>query len=100
MIARGTDGLSRGDHSQGIMRGMPMTAYMPLHLDPFDQEIRLKNFVEDIGGDINPTTLTPTGWFDEGRKAGTYIWTTPPAAAEVVVEQLGFARCMLSLSLA
>eukprot|EP00978_Attheya_sp_CCMP212_P043723 scaffold290114_cov35-Attheya_sp.AAC.1 len=27
MLEQGTDGLSRGDHSQGVMRGMPMTSY-------------------------------------------------------------------------
>jgi hypothetical protein len=34
MIAQGTDGLSRADHSERVMQGTrKMEAYMPLHLD-------------------------------------------------------------------
>eukprot|EP00978_Attheya_sp_CCMP212_P037942 scaffold183200_cov67-Attheya_sp.AAC.3 len=36
MIAQGTDGLSRGDHLQSVMQGLPMTAFMPLYLDLFE----------------------------------------------------------------
>jgi hypothetical protein len=92
MIAQGTDGLSRGDHSQGVMQGLPMTAFIPLHLDPFERSPKLKAFVEDICKDLNPKFLSPTEWFTEGHKVGTFVWSPPPAAAEVVVEQLGFAR--------
>jgi hypothetical protein len=42
MIAQGTDGLSRADHSQGVMQGLGMVDYMPLHEDPFDREPRLQ----------------------------------------------------------
>jgi hypothetical protein len=92
MIAQGTDGLSRGDHSQGVMQGKPMIAYVPLHLNPFDRSPKLKEFVEDMCGDLNPHFLTPTEWFTKGHSVGTFVWCPPPAAAEVVVEQLGFAR--------
>eukprot|EP00978_Attheya_sp_CCMP212_P029663 scaffold106064_cov25-Attheya_sp.AAC.1 len=46
MIEQGTDGLSRGGHSQGVMRGMPMTAYVPLHLNAFERDPRFKTFIE------------------------------------------------------
>jgi hypothetical protein len=92
MIAQGTDGLSRGDHSQGVMQGLPMTAFIPLHLDPFERSPKLKRFVEDMCGNLKPKFLSPTEWFTEGHKVGTFVWSPPPAAAEVVVEQLGFAR--------
>jgi hypothetical protein len=36
--------------------------------------------------------LDPSGWFDDAHKFGNFVWNVPPAAAEVVVEQLGFAR--------
>jgi hypothetical protein len=29
-------------------------------------------------------------WFDKGH--GTFVWSAPPAAADVVIEQLGRAR--------
>jgi hypothetical protein len=93
MIAQGTDGLSRGDHSQGVMQGLPMTAFIPLHLDAFERSPKLKEFVRGICGNLNPQFLTPTEWFTEGHKgSGTLVWAPPPGAAEVVVEQLGFAR--------
>jgi hypothetical protein len=40
------------------------------------------------------TFLLPEGWFTDGHKSGTYVWTPTPAAADVVVvvEQLGQAR--------
>jgi hypothetical protein len=37
-------------------------------------------------------TLEPEGWFDEGQKDGCFLWAPPPAAADVVAEQLGEAR--------
>jgi hypothetical protein len=92
MIYQGSDGISRGCHSEGVMRGIPMTAYVPLHLDPFEREPKLKVFVEEITRDLNPTFLDPKGWFDDGHKLGNFIWSPAPAAAEVVVEQLGRAR--------
>eukprot|EP00978_Attheya_sp_CCMP212_P011755 scaffold29206_cov30-Attheya_sp.AAC.3 len=92
MIHQGTDGITRGDQSQGVMRGFPMTAYVPLHLDPFEREPRLKVFMEEVTHGIEPKFLSPEGWFDEGQGLGTYVWSAAPAAAEVVVEQLGTAR--------
>jgi hypothetical protein len=92
MIAQGTDGISRGDHSAGVMRGIPMTAYVPLDLNAFTREKRLKLFIEEITQDLNPQFLQPEGWFDGGHKLGNFIWSPAPAAAEVVVEQLGRAR--------
>jgi hypothetical protein len=92
MIAQGTDGISRGDHSAGVMRGIPMTAYVPLHIDAFTREPKLREFIEEIGKDLAPTFLEPEGWFDDGHKRGNFIWSPAPAAAEVVVEQLGRAR--------
>jgi hypothetical protein len=92
MIAQGTDGLSRADHSRGVMQGRAMTAYVPLHIDPLDREPRLKGWLEDVTRSMCPTFLRPSGWYEEGHGLGTFIWTPPPAAAEVVVEQLGLAR--------
>jgi hypothetical protein len=36
--------------------------------------------------------LAPEGWFTKAHTHGNFIWNIPPAAAGVVVEQLGFAR--------
>jgi hypothetical protein len=92
MIAQGTDGISWGDHSAGVMRGIPMTAYVPLHQDAFAREPKLVEFIREISSPLAPKFLEPEGWFEEGHKSGNFIWSPAPAAAKVVVEQLGRAR--------
>jgi hypothetical protein len=42
--------------------------------------------------DLDFTLLQPSGWFDDAHDNRNFVWTVPPAAAEVVVEQLGFIR--------
>jgi hypothetical protein len=39
MIAQGTDGLSRGDHTEGVMQGRSMTEFIPLHLSACFQPV-------------------------------------------------------------
>ena len=92
MIAQGTNGLSRADYSEGVMRGIDMKAFIPLHLNALEREHRLKPWLQQITQGLDPTFLSPEGWFLEGHGGGTYIWTPPPAAGDVVVEQLGRAR--------
>jgi hypothetical protein len=92
MIAQGTDGLSRADHSQGVMQGKPIQDFVPLHLNPHEREPGLKAWLERITAGLDPTFLTPEGWYTTGHGHGSFVWVTPPAAAEVVVEQLGRAR--------
>jgi hypothetical protein len=92
MIAQGTDGLSRADHSQGVMQGKPIQDFIPLHLDPYQQEPGIKPWLKRITAGLDPTFLSPKGWYTTGHGHGTFIWVTPPAAAKVVVEQLGWAR--------
>jgi hypothetical protein len=92
MIAQGTDGLSRADHSQGVMEGKPILEFVPLHLHPLERAPGLKLWLKQFTAGMNPTILTPEGWYTPGHGRGTFIWITPPAAAEVVVEQLGRAR--------
>jgi hypothetical protein len=92
MIAQGTDGLSRADHSEGVMRGCPITDFVPLHLDPLEREPKLRVWLELLTEGLDPCFLSPEGWYTTGHTLGTFIWTPAPAAAEVVVEQLGRAR--------
>jgi hypothetical protein len=42
MIAQGTDGLSRADHSEGVMQGKDMRDFIPLHLSPTQREPEVK----------------------------------------------------------
>jgi hypothetical protein len=93
IISQGTDGLSRAVHSEGVMKGTQgMEKFMPLHLDPLVRSPTLKGWLENLVGPIGGVFLEPEGWFTTGHGDGTFVWSLAPAAAEVVVEQLGRAR--------
>jgi hypothetical protein len=94
MIAEGGDGGSRGDLTQGVMSGKPILDYIPLHLSALEREPTLEAWVRSWWNEEQGplTTLRPEGWFEEGQQDGNFLWVPPPAAADVVVEQLGEAR--------
>lgn len=113
MIAQGSDGLSRGDVNEGVMKGHPMLSFIPLHLSALDRQPKLKSLViEMLSGQSNghsPEFLSADGWFERGHdivggnfnldgiwtpiyQPGTFIWTPPPAAAAIAVEQMRLAR--------
>jgi hypothetical protein len=113
MIAQGTDGTSRGDLGEGVMKGKAMLSYIPLHLSALERCPALK---EEIRRWIIPSLgkeevifLEYADWFERGHdivggkknadgvwiptyRAGTYIWTPPPAGGQLAVEQLRRAR--------
>jgi hypothetical protein len=72
------------------MTGKNIYSYIPPHLDPISRELKVANWIEDVTGGFK--TLDPNGWFNKGHESRNFIRTVPPAAAEVVVEQIGFAR--------
>jgi hypothetical protein len=94
MIEQGTDGGSRGDLTQGVMAGEPMLKYVPLHLTALDRSPGLEGWIRSWWDDERGSLvkLAPSGWFDEGQRDGNFLWCPAPAAADVVVEQLGEAR--------
>ena len=92
MIAQGTDGLSRGDKSTGVMQRVSMEAFVPLHLSAFERSGELRSWLTAAARGLDPIVLEPNDWFSKGQGRGTFIWHPAPAAADVVVEQLGKAR--------
>ncbi len=48
--------------------------------------------MEDLTSVLGVEFLSPEDWFDKGHGYGTFVRSAPPAAADVVVEQLGRAR--------
>jgi len=97
MIAQGTDGMSRADFTEGVMAGHPMGNYVPLHLGVGERSRKLLDWTLEWLGGLQttlgePTVLTPNDWFVRGHGTGIHVWAPPPAAAEVVVEQVGKAR--------
>ena len=93
MCAQGTDGISRGDHATGSMLGRSLLEFVPLHLNPIQRSNTLAKWVEGLAFSLKATVLEPEDWFCMERRATeTCIWALPPAAGDVGMEQLGFAR--------
>jgi hypothetical protein len=110
MIVQGTDGLSRGDLTEGVMQGESLTSFIPLHLTAFD---RSTTFLPWLcrwcpAGNISP--LTPDEWFERGHgilcghlsPSGAWhphetqdawlLWAPAPAAASLALDELQSSR--------
>ncbi len=61
MIAQGTDGLSRGDYSSGVMPGVPMLQFIPLHLSAMVRSAPLLPWVQSWYPLLDIQPLTPEG---------------------------------------
>ena len=92
MIQQGTDGISRADHSNGVMSGDSMTQHIPLHLDAIQRSQFLKERFEKHCPSLKFEFLSPQKWFDEYQSFGNFIWTPLPAGADAVVDLLNKAR--------
>jgi hypothetical protein len=93
MIAQGTDGLSRGELTSGVMRGMPMLEFVPLHLSALDRKrSQVLSFINDITGGEEFSVLEPSQWLlDPHDQDGNFLWCPPPVIADVAVFQLAEA---------
>jgi len=110
MIAQGTDGLSRGDYTTGVMAGDPMMDFVPLHQSAVDRAPALLSWVREWVPDEAIFPLSPTGWFREGQgttggtrteggawwptlsSAAWCLWAPAPAAASCALHQLATSR--------
>jgi hypothetical protein len=110
MIWQGTDGLSRGSLTEGVMSGMQMLDFVPLHLSALDRQPSLLPLIQDWTDCPNLHPLSPADWFVRGHgiDGGTYdnhglwiptatseswmLWSPPPAAADVAIEELMSSR--------
>mmetsp|Transcript_39960 Transcript_39960/g.56309 ORF Transcript_39960/g.56309 Transcript_39960/m.56309 type:complete len:432 (+) Transcript_39960:3-1298(+) len=108
MIAQGTDGVSRGCLLDGVMAGKPFLSFVPLHKSALERSPDLEDWISSwAGGD--PEFLQPIDWFRRGHdmdggkldeegywhpiiRSGTFVWSPPPAAADVALEELRKAR--------
>jgi hypothetical protein len=89
MIDQGTDGLSRGDFSSGVMAGKDFLSFLPLDKSALDLSPKLAEWIgETLPGRHAWRTLSPKGWYTEGHGDGHFLWAPPPAVADAVLEQL------------
>jgi hypothetical protein len=91
MIDQGTDGLSRGDLSNGVMAGDSMLSHVPLNQDAFSRSPALEDWLVECPGPAWEV-LTTEGWFDRGHQVGNFVWVPSPAVADAALEQLCEAR--------
>jgi hypothetical protein len=113
MQAQGTDGLSRGDLFAGVMKRQPLSQFIPLHLDAVARSSGIVPWYSSWIPDTSQLhLLTPAKWFSVGHGIWSwtpnldhilapsfypadqkvFLWAPPPAAAQVAMDQLSFAR--------
>ena len=109
MIEQGTDGLSRGNLTEGVMTGKAMRWFVPLDLSVLDRVPKVLDWVRSWTQEPSLQPLEPEEWFTKGQdmvggarnsegvwiprfEAGTRLWVPAPAAADVAIEQLRYAR--------
>lgn len=107
MIAQGTDGLSRGNKREGVSLGIDMMNFCPWNKSALEVQPKLKTWLKSWLGP-KAIFLEPQDWFQKGHdiigyekkglyqfpiiQHGCYVWTPPPAAADVAIEELRKAR--------
>ena len=115
MIKQGSDGLSRGNFTEGSMKGTSVLEYVPFNLDALERSPSLKPWLDSWTWSGSQGSkleyLTPVGWFTRGHdlveddpdanveglwmptySRGRYLWSPAPAAAAAAVEELRKAR--------
>ena len=104
MIQQGTDGLSRGDLTKGVMSGDDIFMHIPLTKMAIEREPKLFPWIcKWSGNDVQ--LLIPEDWFElehdivgfskDSRgiklpviKPGTYVWSPHPPIAFIAIEEL------------
>ena len=90
MIASGIDGLSRGDKTEGIARGVSVLNFIPIHQSPIQRSPKLLEWIscwwDDSLGNLH--RMTPEDWFGMTMYKGNMLWDVAPGAGETAVEQL------------
>jgi hypothetical protein len=90
--AEGTDGLSRGDFSMGVMVGQDILSFVPLHLDVLQRAPTIRSWVLSWYLSHPLIWLSPNDWYDQGQHTNHCVWTPPPAAADVAIELLAKSK--------
>jgi len=99
MIDIGIDGLSRGELQAGDLAKAATAHIIPLHLHPLERSPELAPWLSSWLSDFS--IASPEDWFYQAQGAGRYdapsrpqdpwVWTLPPAAALIALEELGNA---------
>ena len=107
MIDQGTDGISRGNLLEGVMAGKDMLSFVPINQSAIERSNGLLTWLRDWTNCNSLSPLTPEDWLWKGHGLGektwtnidgmkfpvssdkdTFLWTPPPAIADVALELL------------
>ena len=108
MIDQGTDAVSRGIRDEGVLGGAHMLYYFPFHLSALERSPEVRNWVKTWATE-KVEFLEPIDWFRRGHdwlggsihedglwrpniEAGIFVWSPPPTAADLALEELRKAR--------
>ena len=62
-----TDGLSRENLLEGVMKSKVMLGFVPLHLSALDRDPALRKWLDvwcgEVGDGVTPEFLTPSQWY-------------------------------------
>ncbi len=92
MKVQGTDGLSRGDHNKGVMKGVPMKRFVPLHMSPTEREPGLRKWMNSVLEGGNFRWLKVHEWFEDHHNDGNFVWHIPPTAGDLAYKILDKMR--------
>jgi hypothetical protein len=108
MQAQGTNGISRGLFKERVSTGLDMLAFCPWHLSALEVSFNLQVWLEESipwklvflepedwfckGHDLNGGAPDTRGFWRNVITSGNFVWSPPPAAAQVALEQLRKAR--------
>ncbi len=92
MIQQGTDGLSRGDLTEGVMAGGDMLSFLPLSQGAMEIQPNLLEWIQRWTGSPKMKVLTEMEWFYHGHKSECSIWAPAPAAASIALDEIAEAR--------
>jgi len=94
MIAQGSDGLSRGDFSSGVMNGQHFLDHLPMDESALDRQPELKNKLSACLPGNDWKFATTEDWFYQvfQEPNGRWIWSPPPALAKAAIEQMCEAK--------
>jgi len=76
MINQGTDGLSRGQLTDGVMDGEQMLSFVPIHLSTLERSPSMLDWIRSWSID-SVTVLEPIDWYERGH--GISGWHHPGA---------------------
>jgi hypothetical protein len=88
MIWQGTDGLSRGNLTAGVMAGEHFLNYVPLNKTAFQRQAPVQEWISGAFPGEHWEGLSVEGWFTTVQTDSRLIWAPAPAIADVTVERL------------